>query len=364
MALYRRGGVWWYEFVWRGTRVRRSTGLANRRDAAALEREYRLELSRGSVGLEPRKPLPTLAEYAQSFIDRVSQEKRETRPETVRYYAEKLARLLEYAPLRNARLDQITSALVQEYATWRREQPCKPGRYQSRRTTMPKGSTVNRQLATLRKLLREAADVGLITKTPRIKMYAESAPRDYVLSPADESRYLEACPQPLRDVAVLCLDAALRLGECLALRVDALRLDPAPEMAAPFGILRVTHSKRACGLQAVPLTQRAAAVIAARLQSQPSTWLFESAPGVPYLGTSLDHLHRRVRASLGMPAEFVIHSLRHSAITRFAQAAPDAWKVRAFARHASIATSERYVHVTARAVGEVIAPLPALPAGA
>lgn len=362
MALYKRGKQWWGSYTFKGQRIQRSTGTSNKRAAKDILLKWRADAALGVAGIGPKALVPTLAEYAQGFMDRVAQQKQETRPETVRYYAEKLSRLLEYEPLRTARLDSINAALVQDYATWRREQPCKPGRFQPRRKTTPKGSTVNRHLACLRKLLREAADAELIQRVPKVKMFPESAPREYVLAPADEQRYLAACPQPLRDVATLCLDAGLRLGECLSLRVDAIRLGSVPEMAAPFGILRVTHSKRDCGLKPVPLTQRAAGVIAQRLASHPATWLFESTPGQPYLGTSLDHLHKRIRRSLALPAEFVIHSLRHTAITRFAQAAPDAWKVKAFARHASIATSERYVHVTAKAVGEVIASLPMLPA--
>lgn len=37
MALYKRGGVWWFEFVFNGERIRASTKQGNRRTAEQIE---------------------------------------------------------------------------------------------------------------------------------------------------------------------------------------------------------------------------------------------------------------------------------------------------------------------------------------
>jgi hypothetical protein len=45
MALYERGGVWWFEFVFNGERIRASTKQGNRRTAEQIESARRTQLA-------------------------------------------------------------------------------------------------------------------------------------------------------------------------------------------------------------------------------------------------------------------------------------------------------------------------------
>jgi hypothetical protein len=57
MSLYKRGGVWWYEFVFRGARMRESSHSSNKTVAERIERERRRSLELGTAGLqEPKRP--------------------------------------------------------------------------------------------------------------------------------------------------------------------------------------------------------------------------------------------------------------------------------------------------------------------
>src|SRR5271167_185313 len=58
MAIYKRGGKWWYEFVFQGQRIRESSHSPNKAVALRIERERRrqLELGAGNVD-EIRRPL-------------------------------------------------------------------------------------------------------------------------------------------------------------------------------------------------------------------------------------------------------------------------------------------------------------------
>lgn len=61
MALYRRGCVWWFEFWYRGERIRQSTKLKDKaRDA---ESAVRTALAQGDFGILERKPVPTLRDF-------------------------------------------------------------------------------------------------------------------------------------------------------------------------------------------------------------------------------------------------------------------------------------------------------------
>jgi integrase len=83
-----------------------------------------------------------------------------------------------------------------------------------------------------------------------------------------------------------------------------------------------------------------------------SEYVFANQHGEPYLVTSLDHLHKKlkedekVREHLQLPKDCVIHSLRHTFLTRFGEAGADAFTIKKVAGHSSVTISERYIHPT------------------
>jgi hypothetical protein len=78
-------------------------------------------------------------------------------------------------------------------------------------------ATINRELATLRRMLYLAHDWSEISAVPRIKMLKGERSRDFVLSHHQEKTYLEAASQPLKDVAILLLDSGFVLNLSLNL---------------------------------------------------------------------------------------------------------------------------------------------------
>src|SRR5271155_5746065 len=63
MALYKRGEVWWYEFVFRGQRIRESSNSSAKTLAIRIERERRRQLELGVAGLK-EGPQPLLFSVA------------------------------------------------------------------------------------------------------------------------------------------------------------------------------------------------------------------------------------------------------------------------------------------------------------
>jgi integrase len=63
-------------------------------------------------------------------------------------------------------------------------------------------------------------------------------------------------------------------------------------------------------------------------------------------GTSLDHLHAKVRTLMKKQdaTDFVLHSLRHTMLTRFGETGADSFTIKKTAGHSSVTTSERYIH--------------------
>lgn len=336
MSLFKRGNIYWFEFLFNGKRVQVSTKQGNQRAAREMEAAHRVALAKGEAGIVQRKPAPDFKELARRFVQHV-EARHENKPQTVSFYAAKLNRLMEFAPIASARVDAIDEGLIEKYVIARREQ------------VGP--ATVNRELATLRRMLRLAHEWREINRIPRIRLLSGERNREFVLSRKQEREYLAACPQPLKDIALLMLETGLRIGEALRLEWPDVILKPLN--GSRFGYIRVREGKSKNARRTVPLTDRAAAVLSARFEGRKTELVFANREGKPYLVTSINHLHRNIaapmvkgkRAPLYSP-DFVLHSLRHTMLTRLGESGVDAFTIMRIAGHSSVVVSQRYVHPT------------------
>jgi hypothetical protein len=78
--------------------------------------------------------------------------------------------------------------------------------------------------------------------------------------------------------------------------------------------------------------------------------VFSNRDGGRYLVTSINHLHQKARTIVGLGKDFVIHSLRHTMLTRLGESGVDAFTIMRIAGHSSITMSQRCVHPTPEAV--------------
>jgi integrase len=337
MSIYKRGDVYWYEFSFNGERIRESARTGNDKAARQIEAAHRARLAKGEAGIHEQPPVPTLAEFAPRFqraIETVCADK----PATVGLYEEKLRRLLADSQLAGAHLDAIDESVIDGYKQRRTRQLSRYGRPLS-------PASVNRELATLRRLLRLAQEWKSLDRVPRIRLLRGERNREFVLSHALEPKYLEAAPQPLRDVAILILETGVRPGEAVGLQWPDVRLQQA--VHAKFGFIVIRGGKSRNAKRNLRLTARAADMLKARKATTKSDRLFPGdEPEAAILGTSLDHQHATVREALKLPQDFVVHSLRHTMLTRLGEAGADAFSIMKIAGHSSVMVSQRYVHPT------------------
>jgi integrase len=359
MAIYRRGKFYWFDFIFNGERIQRSTHQADRRVARQMEAACRTALAKGDFGIFERKPVPTLRSFAPRFTDAITV-RCAAKPYTVSFYASKLARLLEFEPLAMTPVDRIDEALIEMYVQHRSFKVCP--------------ASINRELATLRRLLRLAHEWKVISRVPRIRLLPGERSREFVLGYKLEKPYLEAAPQPLRDVALLMLDTGLRVGEVLSLLWSDIRLEPAN--GAKFGFLHVRDGKSKFSKRNVPLTERVSAMLnerkgriseiwpnAAALPPDGAAmppWVFVSHRGGPFSPDTLGKMHGSVREALNLSKEFVLHSLRHSMLTRLGESGADAFTIMRVAGHSTVIVSQRYIHPSPESVERAFERLEAL----
>lgn len=97
MAVYKRGGTYWFEFVFKGERVRKSNNSKNLRNAQAIERAYHTKLEKGEVDLNPveKTPVSTFRQAVALFLA-WSKSEHAAKPATTKRYATSTKALLEF----------------------------------------------------------------------------------------------------------------------------------------------------------------------------------------------------------------------------------------------------------------------------
>lgn len=335
MSIYKRGGVYWYEFVFKGERIRDTTRQGNKNVAQQMQAAHRTRLAKGEVGIIEREPAPTLRAFAPRFTQAI-----ETlcanKPGTISFYASKLKSLLSYERLATLKLDQIDEAAVQTYKQHRSHQEA------TGRNRPLSVASVNRELATLRRLLRLAQEWKVIDRVPRIRLLPGEHEREFVLSSDREKIYLAAAPADLHDVAILLLDTGLRISEGLTLEWNQVHLDAVDGASLGYVTVLRQHSKNS-RKRNIPLTAGAVSMLRTR---RPATagLVFHGSDGEPLYQTWLNQQHSALRTLLKLPEEFVPHSLRHTYGTRLGESGADAFTIMRLMGHSSVTISQRYVH--------------------
>ncbi len=101
-------------------------------------------------------------------------------------------------------------------------------------------------------------------------------------------------------------------------------------------------------------------MLEARAAQVDSPWVFPGRKGRHLLVTSLDHMHSEVRSMLRLPKDFVLHSLRHTILTRLGEGGVDISMIMKIAGHSSLTVSQRYLHPTPEAMERAFQRLEAL----
>lgn len=325
MSLYKRGGVYWYEFVFKGERIRKSTETGNQNVARQIEAAEYTKLAKGESGIEERAAAPTLRAFGVKFMAQIEMDCA-SKPATIKFYREKLTRLQE-GKLADMALDRIDENAIEAYKRGRRTSI-------SRRGTALSPASVNRELATLRRLLRMAHEWNDILRLPKIRLLRGEVEREFVLGRQDEVRYLDALPAVMRDLAVFLVETGLRVGEALKLEWSMVKLADDPG----YVTVRKEHAKSGKA-RVVPLTARARKILERATKKDRVGLVFKKEDGSGLYHTWLDQQHAAVRERLGYSSDFVLHSLRHTFGTRLGETGADAFTIMRLMGRSSVTVS-------------------------
>jgi integrase len=353
MAVYKRGGVWWYKFNWNGRTIRASTKVTNKRTAEQIEAARKTEFAKGEVGFRDRKPVPTLGAFLEGDFLPFVRATKAGKPNTVRFYENSVTNLKGYSKLAGLPMDQITAEHIGGFVA-------------HRQLSKVQVSTLNRDLATLRRGFHLAQEWGKVsTILPRVRLLPGENHRERVLSGDEEAKYLEAATslghehveayqralegiratqrgqqpkQPdaflLRDVAIILADCGLRPEECFRLKwMENIR----------DGAIEIHTGKGRGSRRRIPISPRVRSILDMRRTGGTSAWVFPAPTKSGHIeSSSLKKQHAEaVKASGVVP--FVLYTFRHTCITRWAKHM-DPFTLHVLAGHTDMNTTKRYVH--------------------
>jgi len=317
MSLYKRGGIWHYDFTVRGQRHRGSTKQKSKGVAKNIEAQLISAVIVKGGSLTPRKP-PRLIEFAPKFfewLDAVCSNGRR-KPNTQRYYTNGWKRLKETG-LPGMTLDQINACVVEELKL--------------------SGSPayINQVVRTLRRILGKAEEWRVISKAPKLPLLQETG-REDIIDEESERKLLAVSGKTLRDVILMIQDTGLRPAEIFTSRIEHINWSN----RTYFNAAGKSRKSR----RHVPISKRLLEALVVRAGGRTEGWLFPSARSKTGHIVTVAKAFRRACQKAGLPRSLVLYCGRHTFGTYAYKSTGNLAAVMDAMGHADVRTSMRYQH--------------------
>jgi integrase len=324
MSVYKRGGVYWYDFWFRGVRYRESTGLTNKQAATNVQSIRRAELAEGRAGIVHKEPCPKFEDFVKNDFLPWSKKQHEAHPRTHMRYktsSHPLNRFFGSLPL-----EAITTAHVEKFKMERSEEVS--------------SAATNRDIAAFRFILNHAMRKGMIGKNPvhGVKLLPEGPGAMRVVSHEEQQRYLGKANALLRDVATVMLETGMRPEEVFTIRKENVHL--------AHGYVFVPTGKTRFARRNIPLTDTAKEVLKRRVAAAKGPYVFPNREDSNRPLTTAKKAHQEALRNAKIDPPFRIYDLRHTFGTRSAMAGVDLPTLKELMGHSDISTTMRYIHPT------------------
>jgi integrase len=336
MAIYKRGKIYWYKFMWNGEMVRESSRQPNQNTARQMEGAHRASLAKGEVGIRDRKEIPSLKNFCIERVEPWAKSTFEqTSPKTWLWYRFGIDSLKKSNTLAHLKLNEIGPEFVAAYASERRRDGLQI-------------SSVNGCLRALWRVLHLAVEWGVLEASPKVKFLAGEHRRERVITSKEEALYLAAALPLLHDVSVVLFDTGMRPEECHCLRWENINWD-----GGRNGVLLIARGKTKSARRVLPLSPRVRIVLENRWKvvGEPCEgWVWPAATKDGHINHDSVKLQHRKAIKLAKVRPFEVYSIRHTFLTRLGESGCDVWTLARIAGHSNISISQRYVHPSEDAV--------------
>jgi integrase len=209
-------------------------------------------------------------------------------------------------------------------------------------------SSCDHHLGLMSRCLRLALDWKLIAENPAqgLKKYNEDNRRDRLMTDAELQRLMAVLDSDHARTACSALKMALytaaRKGEILHMRWSEINRDNNTWTISAM----VAKGKRK---RVLPLSSSALAILDELSIGNTSDWVFLNSRNGERL-KSLENSWKRLKEAAKLPADIVIHSLRHMGASMMLSSGADLATVRDILGHADISTTEKYLHTSGKSL--------------
>jgi integrase len=337
-STYKHNGSWWMDVRIRGKRHREKLGLIK-----LLEKRQADEIKEARITaiMMPKAPEPPpvkgtmpFSEFARLFVEWACETKRSwercrgKKPDETPFAYATL--FFEQTPLKD-----IGPNRIEDFRMHLLNQRVGPRRI--------KKASANRYVSLLRHSFYWAIQNGYMETNPvaalNKKMLDEAKSPTRVLEPEEDKKLLEALPNWLRLMTILALQTAARRGEIVNLKWEAVHPENIELCETKGGESRTV--RLSADAKAVLVMVRPKAITAGE-------FVFE--PGVPRkrVVSRIRREWARAWKKAKLP-KVRFHDLRHTALTRLSTRGVDIRTVQVIAGHASLKTTQRYLHSSDKA---------------
>ena len=352
MALYKRGGVWWYEFIFAGRRVRESAKTSRKTVAVEAERQRRLELEKTLAGIPAEKRenrINSIATIIKAYSARYELDHR-GRQQSVLFSRGRLAHVKRLLGV--ALLPDLTEDAIRVYI-------------KTRLAEKASGRTVNMEVGELSRAIGKPWSV----LWPKVRKQEERKDVGKALSREEEKRLLEAAGRKQRwQLAATIIQGLLLTG----MRSGELTGATWGQVDFEKRTLTVGRAKTSAGTgRQIPMNDDLFALLSKHAawfthkfgQTKPEHYLFPFGRPAPTDPTRPTTTLKTVWGSIRSEAKVScrLHDLRHTALTKMAEAGVPESTMLALVGHMSRAMLERYSHIRMSAKREAVEALSLTP---
>jgi integrase len=325
MGVFKKQGNWWIDFYHQSKRIRRKVGPSKKVAEMALADIQVKQSKKEFLGVCEAKKI-VFRDFANEYLEYSKANKAK------RSY-ERDVLTLEGHVLDlwgDQQLARITAKMIEDYKTLRLQYVV--------------AATVNREIDTIKNMLRKAVEWGYLNISPgnSVKKLRTGTPHFRYLSGPEAQKLLEACrysdnPQ-LYPFIIVALNTGMRLGELTALEWKDIDFRQ--------GILRVDnkqdHHTKNYQVRAIPMNETLADVLRKIPRRLDSSYVFQRKDGSKFHKMRTGFENAVIRAKI---PHVRFHDLRHTFASHLVMGGVDIRTVQELLGHKDIRMTMRYSHL-------------------
>ena len=314
MGVFKRGNKYWIDFYDSNrSRVQESSLSSSKRDAENLLALRRSEILRG-VYKRPAKI--TFGELGTRYMEYAKGNKRSWLRD------QQMLKHLTHFNGSERQIGEIIAADIEGYKLQRRKEVS--------------GSTVNRELALLKRMFNLATDWDLyLGSNPvrKVKFFQEINTGFRVLSKEEEKKFLANATPYIQDIALFALNTGLRIGEILSLKWEGVDLE---------NNLLTVFAEKTHKIRPVPINSEARRVLEFWTLGRKNEFVFYNhETGKPFVDLKTGFALACRKAEI---EGVTWHTLRHTFASRLLNRGVDIVTVQQLLGHSTVIVTMRYTH--------------------